>query len=79
MWSNTIAAVRPEVEVMKTLEIHIPDEVAVKIEQAANHLGISIEQFLQASVEEKIQRDAEYGRVAGRVLEKNAELYWRLA
>ncbi|MEA2165251.1 MAG: hypothetical protein QOK37_3378 [Thermoanaerobaculia bacterium] len=64
---------------MKTLEIHVPDEVASKIEQAANHLGMSIEQLLQASVEEKIQRDAEFERATGRVLEKNAELYRRLA
>ncbi|MEO8035715.1 MAG: DNA-binding protein [Acidobacteriota bacterium] len=64
---------------MKTLEIHVPDEVASRIEQAANQRGISVEQLLQASVEEKIQRDAEFESVAGRVLEKNAELYRRLS
>lgn len=64
---------------MKTLEIHVPDEVASRIEQAANQRGISVEQLLQASVEEKIQRDAEFENVAGRVLEKNAELYRRLS
>jgi cell division protein FtsI/penicillin-binding protein 2 len=64
---------------MKTLEIHVPDEIASKIEQAANDLGISIDQLLQASVEEKIQRDAQFERAAGRVLEKNAELYRRLS
>jgi hypothetical protein len=64
---------------MKTLEIHIPDEIASKIEQAADHLGISIDQLLQESVEEKIERDAQFERAAGRVLEKNAELYRRLS
>jgi hypothetical protein len=64
---------------MKTLEIHIPDEIASKIEQAADHLGISIDQLLQTSVEEKIERDAQFERAAGRVLEKNAELYRRLS
>ena len=64
---------------MKTLEIRFPDEIASKIEQAANQRGISVEQLLQASVEEKIQRDAQFESVAGRVLEKNAELYRRLS
>jgi len=64
---------------MKTLELHIPDEIASKIEQAAQQRGISVEQLLQASVEEKIQRDAQFERAVGRVLEKNAELYRRLA
>lgn len=64
---------------MKTLEIRFPDEIASKIEQAANQRGISVEQLLQASVEEKIQRDAQFESVADRVLEKNAELYRRLS
>ena len=64
---------------MKTLEIHVPDEIASKIEQAAQQLGISVEQLLQASVEEKIQRDAQFEHAVGRVLEKNAELYRRLS
>jgi predicted transcriptional regulator len=64
---------------MKTLEIHLSDEIASKIEQAADRLGVSVEQLLQASVEERIQRDAEFEKAAGRVLEKNAELYRRLA
>ena len=64
---------------MKTLELHVPDETASKIEQAAQQRGISVEQLLQASVEEKIQRDAQFERAVGRVLEKNAELYRRLA
>ncbi|MCU1348470.1 MAG: hypothetical protein JWO56_1500 [Acidobacteria bacterium] len=64
---------------MKTLEIHVPDEIASKIERAARERGISVEQLLQASVEEKIQRDAQFEAVAARVLEKNAELYRRLS
>jgi len=64
---------------MKTLEIHLPEEIASKIENAANDLGISIDQLLQASVEEKIERDAQFESAAGRVLEKNAELYRRLS
>ena len=64
---------------MKTLEIRFSDEIASRIEEAANQRGISVEQLLQASVEEKIQRDAQFESVADRVLEKNAELYRRLS
>jgi hypothetical protein len=42
---------------MKSLKIQVADEIASKIEQAANDRGISIEDLLQISVEEKIQRD----------------------
>lgn len=64
---------------MKTLKIHVPDETASRIDQAAQLHGITVEQFLQESVEEKIQRDAQFERAVGRVLEKNAELYRRLS
>jgi hypothetical protein len=64
---------------MKTLEIQIADETASKIEEAALRRGISVEQLIQASVEEKIQREAQFESVVGRVLEKNAELYRRLS
>ena len=64
---------------MKTLEIQVADEIASKIEQAASHLGVSVEEFLRASFEEKIERDAQFERATARVLEKNAELYRRLS
>jgi predicted HicB family RNase H-like nuclease len=64
---------------MKTLEMHVPDEVASRIEEAAQQRGVSVEQLLQASVEEKIQRDAQFEQAVGRVLEKNKELYRRLS
>jgi hypothetical protein len=64
---------------MKTFEMHVPNEVASEIEQAAQQRGISVEQLLRASVEEKIQRDAQFEHAVGRVLEKNAELYRRLS
>jgi predicted transcriptional regulator len=64
---------------MKTLEIHVPDETASRIEEAAQQRGMSVEQLLQTSVEEKIQRDAQFERAVGKVLEKNAELYRRLS
>jgi hypothetical protein len=64
---------------MKTLELQVPDEIFSRIESAARERGMSIEQLLQASVEEKIARDAQFEAAIGRVLEKNAELYRRLS
>ena len=63
----------------KTLEIHLSDELASKVERAARESGVSVEQLLQASVEEKIQRDAQFETAVSHVLEKNAELYRRLS
>ena len=42
--------------------------------QAANELGVSIEELFWASVEEKIKRNAQFESAAGRVLEKNADV-----
>jgi FtsZ-binding cell division protein ZapB len=64
---------------MKTLEVHVPDDVASRIEAAAQQRGVSVEQLLQMSVEEKIQRDAQFEQAVSRVLDKNAELYRRLS
>lgn len=64
---------------MKTLEIHVPEDVAAKIEQAAEHKGVSLDELIRISVEEKLARDEEFGRAARHVLTKNAELYQRLS
>ena len=64
---------------MKTLEIHIPDEVAAKIEEAAQEKGVSIDDLVRVSVEEKLARDAQFDKAARAVLTKNAELYERLS
>jgi hypothetical protein len=64
---------------MKLLELHVDDEVASQIEEAAQVRGISVEQLLQSSVQEKIQRDAQFNQAVDRVLDKNAELYRRLS
>lgn len=64
---------------MKTLEIHVPDEVAAKIRAAAHSHGVSVEELLQSTIEEKLARDAAFEDAATRVLAKNAELYERLS
>lgn len=65
---------------MKTLELKLPEETAVKLQEAAQKLGLTPEQLLQISVEEKLTRlDAEFFKAATYVIEKNDELYKRLA
>lgn len=64
---------------MKTLEIHIPDEIASKIEQAAHDKGLTVDDLIRSTLEEKLVRDAEFDKAARAVLAKNAELYERLS
>jgi len=64
---------------MKTLELLVPEEVALRIERAASDRGVSVEELVRLSVEEKLARDTEFARVTEAVLAKNAELYRRLA
>ncbi len=64
---------------MRTLEIHVSEEVAARVEAAAQSRGVSIEELIQSSVEEKLARDAQFEKAANRVLAKNAELYERLS
>jgi hypothetical protein len=64
---------------MKTLAVKVPDEIASKIERAARERGVSVDDFLLSTVEEKLAREADFEEAAGRVLSKNAELYKRLS
>lgn len=65
---------------MTTLRFDIPDETAEALEDAAQRMGISLEELLRATVDDALQRlDADFEEAAERVLEKNAELYRRLA
>ena len=64
---------------MKTLELQIPDDVAVKAEAIASKHGVTLEQLLRVSLDEKLARDAELEEAVREVLSENAELYRRLA
>ena len=64
---------------MRTVKVDLPDETAARVEDVARHQGISLEDLIRASVEEKLARDAEFDAAAKRVLSKNAELYDRLS
>jgi hypothetical protein len=65
--------------VTRTLSVQLPEAVVPQLERAALDQGVSVEHLVQVSVEEKIERDMQFESAATRVLEKNAELYRRLA
>jgi hypothetical protein len=65
---------------MEIFELHLPEETAERLDQAAARLNLSPEELLVLSVQEKLANlDAEFRRSADYVLEKNADLYERLA
>ena len=65
---------------MKTLTINLPDDTADAVDQAARKLGVSSEDLVRASVEEKLEQlRMSFDEAAEHVLRKNAELYRRLA
>jgi predicted transcriptional regulator len=64
---------------MKTLEIHVADEIASRLERAAEARGLSAEEIVRISLEEKLARDDDFEAATRYVLAKSAELYRRLA
>jgi hypothetical protein len=65
---------------MKTVEFELPDETANRLQDAAQKIGVSAEDLMRISVEEKLARlDESFQNAADHVLSKNAELYKRLA
>lgn len=65
---------------MQTLEIELPDQIATKLLELSQRLGITPECLLQIGAEEILTRlDEDFVAVAGYILSKNAELYRRLA
>jgi hypothetical protein len=55
------------------------DDVATRAEAIANKRGVTLEQLLRLSLDEKLARDAELEEAVTDVLAENAELYRRLA
>ncbi len=74
-----VARFRGRFDSVKTLELHVPDDVARKVAAVANKHGVTVEELLRLSVDEKLARDAELEAVLNDVLSENAELYKRLA
>jgi len=57
----------------------MPEQIASKIEAAALARGVSVDELVLASVQEKLDRDAAFEAAATFVLAKNRELYERLS
>lgn len=65
---------------MEQLTITLPDQMANQLKIAANKTGVKPEEFLIASLQEKLDvLDSEFSKAMRYVLKKNAELYKRLA
>jgi hypothetical protein len=65
---------------METIEIQLAEQTAANLHKAANKLGVTVEELLQAIVEEKLARlDEDFLSATNYILEKNKELYRRLA
>ncbi|GEM_PF-3270325 len=66
--------------VMTALNIEISEQDLQQLRERAEQLGLSIHDLARASILDLIRtRDADFEAAAARVLEKNAELYRRLA
>ncbi len=69
-----------EIPLMTTVSIPLPDDHVSELRLRADQAGIPLEEYLARCVGELLDRSAdEFRQAAGRVLEKNAELYRRLA
>jgi hypothetical protein len=65
---------------MNKLTLELPEETADQLKRMAERLGTPVESLATASVAELVSRsDEQFTEVVRRVLEKNQELYRRLA
>jgi hypothetical protein len=65
---------------MTTIAIPLSDECLAQLRQWAEQAGLPPEEFLRRRVEQLLDRpDEQFRQAAAYVLEKNAELYRRLA
>lgn len=65
---------------MTVITIELPNERLQRLEELASKLGVTKEELIRVSVEDMLmQPDDEFQKIAKYVLEKNLELYKRLA
>jgi len=65
---------------MTTIAIPLSDERAAQLREWAAQAGLPAEEFLRRRVEQLLDRpDEQFRQASAYVLEKNAELYRRLA
>ena len=65
---------------MGTITIMLPDERLSRLEDRAAELGITVEELVRLSVDELLAKpDDAFEQALSRILEKNKDLYERLA
>jgi len=65
---------------MSTLTLELPDETAAQLKRLAQRLGLPVESLATASLTDLVKRpDEQFSEIVRNVLEKNRELYRRLA
>jgi PAS domain-containing protein len=65
---------------MNVITITLPDERLLKLKEMAEIFGVTPEELVRLSVEDMLTRpDRAFEEATRKVLEKNAELYRRLA
>lgn len=65
---------------MKVLELNLTEPTITKLQEAAERLSLSPEEFAILSLEEKLgELDDQFRKASDYVVDKNAELYKRLA
>lgn len=65
---------------MTTIIITLPDDRLQKLKELSSFFRVSTEDLIRVSIEDLIaQPDEEFERIVEYVLEKNAEIYKRLA
>lgn len=65
---------------MSTITITVPDERLSRLEDRAADLGITVEELVKMSLDELLAKtDEAFEQAVNRVMEKNQDLYERLA
>jgi hypothetical protein len=65
---------------MTTITVQLEDSKAALLREKAEEYGLSLDQFVMASIEDLLaQPQPEFEAAMSRVLSKNKELYMRLA
>ncbi len=65
---------------MSDITITVPNKHIIKLKEKSAQLGIALEDLILLSIEEILSRpDEEFRRTMEYVLQKNAQLYHRLA
>ena len=63
-----------------TLNLELDDQQATRLQEAASRLNVSVDELAKAAINDLLAKpESDFERAAMHVLEKNVELYKRLA